>query len=335
MSSRTFRRLAAAALVGLSLGCGTRDGGGAGTGGRIFGVTYQTMNNPFFVELDEGLRKVIESRGDRLVHLDAQWDSDRQLNDISDLILRGSATIFINPVNWRGIRGSLLDATGKGIPCIIIDAPTADADLVLCTVASDNVEAGRLAARAMAKARRPARIVILHLQSNKACIDRVDGFKEEIAKHPDMTILAIQEGKGTTEGGLPVMQDLLGRFPDLNAVFPVNDPSALGAISALESAGKLADVTVVTVDGSRDGIEAIRAGKLLSTSAQFPREIGRIAAEKAYDHLAGKAVEKEIKVPVELIDRDGAFPPPSPRGDGAFPPPSPRGDGADRFLKKG
>ena len=118
---------------------------------------------------------------------------------------------------------------------------------------------------------RKARIVILHHSVNKACIDRVDGFKAVVASYPEMTILDTQEGKGTTEGGRPVMRDLLGRFPDLDAVFPINDPSALGAISAIESAGKLGKVTVVTVDGSREAIAAIQAGKLLSSSAQFPQ----------------------------------------------------------------
>jgi ribose transport system substrate-binding protein len=122
-----------------------------------------------------------------------------------------------------------------------------------------------------------------------------------------MKILDIQEGKGTTEGARPVMRDLLGRFPELDAVFPINDPSALGAISALESADKLKDVTVVTVDGSQEAIAAIKAGKLHSTSAQFPREIGRIAAEKFYEYLEGKAVEKSVKVPVKLIDAANAI----------------------------
>ena len=66
------------------------------------------------------------------------------------------------------------------------------------------------------------------------------------------------------------MRDLLGRFPDLDAVFTINDPSAFGAISAIESAGKLGKVTVVTVDGSREAVAVIKAGKLHSTSAQFP-----------------------------------------------------------------
>ena len=77
-----------------------------------------------------------------------------------------------------------------------------------------------------------------------------------------MKLLDVQEGKGSTEAARPVMRDLLGRLPDLDAAFPINDPSALGCISAIESAAKLGQVTVVTVDGSREGAAAIVAGKL-------------------------------------------------------------------------
>jgi len=141
---------------------------------------------------------------------------------------------------------------------------------------------------------------------NKACIDRVTGFTEEIAKYPDMKILDTQEGQGTAEGARPVMRDLLGRFPEINAVFPINDPSALGAVSALESAGKLGNVTIVTVDGSSEAVAAVKARKIYSTSAQFPYEMGKVAAEKAYDHLAGKPVEKDVKIRVELITAENA-----------------------------
>lgn len=295
----------------LALGCG---GGGepisppaAQPGGqRLFGLVLQTMNNPFFVDLTAGLEEVVQAHGDTVLALDSQFNSLKQKNDISDLILKGASAIFINPVNWEGIKGSLLLAKEEGVPCIVVDAPVKDENLVLCQVASDNIEAGRLAARALAQVRRPARIVILHLSVNKACLDRVQGFREELANYPDMQVLDTQEGKGTTEGALPVMRDLLGRFPDINAVLPINDPSALGVISALESAGRLTEVTVVTVDGSAEGIAAIRTGKLHSTSAQFPRLIGKSAAEKIYDHLAGKPVDKNVVIPVELITQENA-----------------------------
>jgi ribose transport system substrate-binding protein len=311
---QTLGTLTAAILAATSIGCGggtAPHAGGPGSpgtsNGRLFVVSFQTMNNPFFVDLNEGLSRVIvAAHGDRLVTLDAQFNSLKQKNDISDLLQQRPAAIFINPVNWEGIRGSLAEAKRKDIPVIVVDAPVSDPTLVLCQVTSDNVEAGRLAARALAEVNARAKVVILHHSINKACIDRVDGFKEVVAQHPDMKILDTQEGKGTIEGGRPVMRDLLGRFPDLDAVFPINDPSALGAISAIESAGKLGKVTVVSVDGSKDAIEAIRAGKLHSTSAQFPEEIGRVAAEAAYYHLAGKPVAKDIKIPVKLITRANA-----------------------------
>jgi ribose transport system substrate-binding protein len=274
--------------------------------GRTFAVSFQVMNNPFFVEINEGLKEVIEAHGDELVTLDGQFNSLKQKNDISDALHNGVSGIFINPVNWEGVRGSLLQAKQEKIPAVIVDAPVKDADLVVCTVASDNVEAGRLAARALAKVKPEAKIVILHLSANKACIDRVDGFREELSKHPGMKILDTQEGKGTIEGARPVMLDLLGRYPEIDAVFPINDPSAMGAISALESVRRLQEVSVVTVDGSAEGARAVQAGKMLSTSAQFPKEIGRIAAEKMYEHLAGNSVDKDIKIRVELVTKDNA-----------------------------
>ena len=238
--------------------------------------------------------------------LDAQFNSLKQKGDVADVLQQQPAAVFLNPVNWEGVKGTLIEAKRQNVPVIVVDAPVSDRDLVLCQVASDNVEAGRLACEALAKITPDAKVVILHLSVNKACIDRVDGFKAEMAKHPGLKLLDVQEGKGTTEGARPVMRDLLGRFPDINAVFPINDPSALGCISAIESAGRAGQVTVVTVDGSQEALRAILAGKLHSSSAQFPKQIGKVAAEKAYDHLAGKPVEKDIKVPVKLITRENA-----------------------------
>jgi ribose transport system substrate-binding protein len=283
------------------------DAGPAESKQRLFAVSFMTLNNPFFVDLGEGLRKVVEAHGDRLVVLDAQFNALKQKNDISDVLQQAPATVFINPVNWEGVRATLLEAQRRKVPIIVVDTQVADEAMVLTQVASDNVAAGRLACEALGKVKPAAKLVILHHSVAKSCIDRVAGFKDAMTKSfPQMQLLDTQEGKGSREGALPVMRDLLGRFPELDAVFAINDPSALGAVSAIESAGKASQISVVTVDGSADGIGAVEAGRLLSTSAQFPKEIGRIAAEKAYEHLAGKPVEKEVKVEVKLITRGRA-----------------------------
>lgn len=308
MNTRAF--LTSLAAAGLIVGCAKHDdqapAAGAGKSGKLFAVSFMTLNNPFFVDLNEGIKKVVEAHGDRLVTLDGQHNSLKQKNDISDILQQNPAAIFLNPVNWEGIRGSLMEAKRKGVPVIVVDTDVNDAELVLCQVISDNIGAGKLACEALGKVNPKAKLAILHLSTAKSCLDRVAGFKEVMAKFPDMKLLDTQEGKGTIEGGRPVMQDLLGRFPELDAVFPVNDPCAIGAYSAIESAGKAGKVTIVTVDGSREAAQYIKDGKIHSTSAQFPKEIGRVAAEKAYEHFAGKTVEKDIRIPVKLVTKENA-----------------------------
>ena len=273
---------------------------------RLFVISFQTLNNPFFVELNESLKSSIEARGDRLVTVDAQFNSLKQKNDVLELLQQQPAVVFINPVNWEGVKATLIEVRRRNIPVIIVDAPVSDPELVLCQIASDNVAAGRLACEALARMKPAARVVIVQHSVNKPSIDRVAGFKAEMAKHPDMRILDTQEGRGSAVGSKRAMQDLLKRFPDLDAVFPINDPSALGCISAVEAAGRARQVTVVSVDGSRQGVAAILAGKLDASVAQYPREIGRLAADKAYAHLAGQAVEKDVKVTVKLITKENA-----------------------------
>ena len=303
-------RFCAVLLIAALTACkpsGENAGGGTTANGqKLFAASFMTLNNPFFVDLNEGIQKVVSSHGDKLVTLDAQFDSLKQRNDISDILQQKPAAIFLNPVDWEGVRGTLLEAQRKGVPVIVVDTDVDDKDLVLCQVISDNVGAGRLAAEALGKVKPNAKLVILHLSTAKSCIDRVAGFKEGMKAFPGMKVLDTQEGKGSIEGGRPVMQDLLGRYPDLDAAFPINDPSALGAISAIEAAGKSGAVTVVSVDGSREAAAAIKEGKLYSTSAQFPKEIGRVAAEKAYDHLAGKPIDKDIRIPVKLVTKENA-----------------------------
>ena len=284
----------------------SQDSASSTKGGRLFAASFMTMNNPFFVDLNEGIKKVVEAKGDRLVTLDSQFNSLKQKNDLSDVLQQNPAAIFLNPVNWEGIRGSLIEAKRKGVPIIVVDTDVSDPELVLCQVISDNIGAGRLACEELAKVKPNAKVVILHLSTAKSCIDRVAGFKEVMAKHPGMTLLDTQEGKGSIEGGRPIMRDLLGRYPELDAVFPINDPCALGAFSAIEAAGKAGQVTIVTVDGSREAAAAIKEGKIHSTSAQFPTEIGRVAAEKAYEHLGGKAIEKDIRIPVKSVTKENA-----------------------------
>src|SRR3569623_1572900 len=156
--------------------CGKPDTGAASAGaggsgsGKLFAVSFMTLNNPFFVDLNEGIKKVVESHGDRLVTLDSQLNSLKQKNDISDVLQQKPAAIFLNPVNWEGVRGSLLEAQRRKVPVIVVDTDVSEPDLVLCQVISANIGAGRLACEALGKLNPNAKLAILHLSTAKSCI---------------------------------------------------------------------------------------------------------------------------------------------------------------------
>src|SRR5678816_4699985 len=126
----TAHVLASLIALCLSAGCGPKAPSEANKvaagNGKLFAVSFQTMNNPFFVDLNEGLKKVVEAHGDRLVTLDAQFNSLKQKNDVSDVLQQQPAVIFINPVNWEGIRGTLIEAKRRNVPVVIVDAPVED-----------------------------------------------------------------------------------------------------------------------------------------------------------------------------------------------------------------
>lgn len=273
---------------------------------RKFGSTFMTLNNPFFVELNEGIKEVIEANGDKLVSLDPQLDVRKQIAEVEDLISQEVDGIFLNPIDWYGIKPALEAANKAGIPVFIVDAPVFYDDLVVTTVASDNWNAGILCAKHLTETLKITKgnIVVIDHPSAKSAVERTDSFLQEISKYPELKVVAKKSSEGQLEIAMLKMKDILENNKDITAVMALNDPSALGVIAALESANRLDEVKAIYgIDGSSDGIKLIKAGKLTATVAQYPKKIGRIAAESAYKHLGGEEVEKEIKVPVRVIER--------------------------------
>ena len=290
-------------IVGLVTGCNSAGTGKTGDAeGYTFGATYWTMNNPYFVALEDGIRTAVEANGDKLTSYDPQGNQSTQISQIEDLIAQDVDLIFLNPCDWQGVRPALDAAQKAGIPIIVVDTPVYDTDLVLQTVWSDNYLAGELVAEDLLTHMTSGNLIILDLPTDKSATDRYNGFVDTIEKAGGFTILDVQNGEGATEKSLAIMDDIVQAYSDkIDAVFGINDPSALGIMSSLEAAN-LKDVLLYGVDGSPDAKAMIKDGKITATSAQFPKEIGKIAVEQAYKHLSGEKIVEEILVPVELVN---------------------------------
>lgn len=274
------------------------------TQNRIFGVTYMTMNNPFYEVINNELLKTIEEQGDQLLVRDPALDVDKQIEQIYSFIDDHVDGIFINPIDSKKITPALEAAHHAGIPVIVVDAPVIDEELVNCTIVSDNYNAGVQCAKDMISRFDSAQIVLLKHTNVNSAKDRIDGFLDTIKGLPQYQIVDEGECEGQVELAMPLMEDILQRQSNIDVVMALNDPSALGALAALE-AHHQKNTVVYGVDGTPDmktliGDHAMIAG----TVAQSPISIGNIAAEKMYEYLAGKDIENEVVIPVQLINED-------------------------------
>ena len=133
-------------------------------------------------------------------------------------------------------------------------------------------------------------------------VQRIQGFLDTIAGHDDFEVLASGESDGQIENAMPVMEDLLAQAPQADAVMALNDPSALGALAAIQGAGvDTARFLVYAVDGSPEGKGLVSDGLMTATCAQFPFKIAEAAVEQGYLAIKGKCEQKEIIIPVELL----------------------------------
>lgn len=270
-----------------------------------FGATYMTMNNPFFIALNDGIKSVVEPKGDSVVALDPALDVNKQISQIEDLIAQKVSAIFLNPADWKGVKPALEAAKKAGIPIINVDAPVFDVDLVDSVVASNNYGAGQLVFEDVAKKMpKGGNVVLLEHPTAKSAIDRTKSFEDSIKDKPEWKVVAKQSSDGQLEKAMPVMENIIQAQKKIDVVMGLNDPTAMGALAALQAAKRDQGVLIYGVDGAPDAKKMIKEGKMEGTAAQSPKGIGKTAAEVAYKILAGEKVEKEILVPVTLITKE-------------------------------
>lgn len=271
---------------------------------RKFGSTYMTMNNPYFDVLNDGIKEVVEANGDILITRDPAQDQEKQNNQIYDMIEEGVAAIFLNPVDWKEVKPALIACDKADIPVFNVDTYVCDTEYVVSVIASDNYNAGVQCAKDMMSKLDSADIIVLDEPIVDSINQRLKGFTDTINGNPKFNIVIREAAGGELEVAMDVMNKIIEKNVDFDVVMGGNDPTAIGAIAALESQHKDKKVLIYGVDGSPDGKMMIKEGYLEGTSAQQPSEIGTIAAEVAYDYLSGKEVEENIVVPVTLITRD-------------------------------
>lgn len=315
MKHNAILTLTAALACGvLALGAcssGDQPSGGDGTaGGKVpdkiekIGLMVQDMSNPFFAAMEKGAKDAAAKAGATVNTQDAQLDLANQNNQIDAFIQQGVNLIVISAVDENGIEPAIARAKAAGVIVIAVDTPAKGADAVVMT---DAVQAGeRSCTYLFDQLGGKGNILIVDGTPIQTIRDRITGCNNVKAKYPDIKIVGQQASKNDRASGLAVTTDMLTANPDVQGIFGMNDPSALGAVLAVDQA-KRTNIKVTGVDGSPEAVaELQRAGSpFIGSATQNPAEMVRRAVTVAQDIVAGKApTEKTILIESVLVTRD-------------------------------
>jgi len=274
------------------------------------GVSLLTLANPFFRDLGEAMKDEAGKHGMEVVVVSGEFDAAKQRNQVADFIVKRVAAIVLSPCDSKAVGTAIAEANKAGIPVFTVDiAALAGGAKVVSHVATDNLGGGRLAAQAIIEALGgKGKVAILDHPEVESVLLRTKGFEEELAKQKrekgvNIQIVAKLPGGGVKDKSFKAAEDLLQAHPDLDGIFAINDPSALGAVAALEKAGKLSRVKVVGFDGMPEGKQAIKAGQIYADPIQFPDRIGRTAVQTIRKYLDGDDVPRETLIPTVLYRR--------------------------------
>lgn len=266
------------------------------------GMSFQEINNPYFVTMKQALEQAAASIGATVVITDARHDVSKQTSDVEDMIQKKIDILLLNPTDSVGIQSAVKAAKAKGVIVVTVDANAQGP--VDSFVGSKNFDAGQLACTYLANdLKGQGDVAILDGIAVVPILERVRGCKDALAKFPGIKIVATQNGKQERDQALTVTENILQANPKLKGMFSVNDTGSLGALSAIESSGK--DVKLVSVDGAPDAIKAILKpnSKFVATAAQYPRDQVRLALGIALAKKWGANVPATVPVDVKLIDK--------------------------------
>ncbi|WP_458375248.1 ABC transporter substrate-binding protein [Pseudomonas pergaminensis] len=273
---------------------------------KALGISMGSLGNPYFVTLADGATARAKELNPsvKVTSVSADYDLSKQFSQIDNFISSKVDLILINAVDPSAMASAIKKARDAGIVVVAVDV---DAKGVNATVQTDNVEAGKLACQYLVdKLSGKGNVIIQNGPQVTAVTDRVKGCKAALAAAPDIKVLSDdQDGKGSREGGLNVMQGYLTRFPKIDGLFAINDPQAIGSDLAAKQL-KRSGIIITSVDGAPDIENALKTdSQIQASSSQDPWAMAQTAVNVGNDMLNDKAPAEAVTLLTpKLITRD-------------------------------
>lgn len=269
------------------------------------GMSFQELNNPYFVSMQEALKAAAASIGADVVVTDAGHDIAKQISDVEDMLQQKIDILLLNPTDSAGIEAAVQAAKAQNVVVVAVDA---NANGPVDTfVGSKNRDAGYMSCKYLGeKLGGKGEVAILDGIPVVPILQRVEGCKAAFGEFPDIKLVDTQNGRQDRSVALGVVENMIQSHPNLAGIFSVNDGGAMGALAAIQGSGR--DIKLTSVDGAPEAVKAIADGTpFIETTAQFPRDQVRVGLGMALAHKWGaRVVPKDVLIDVRVVDAKNA-----------------------------
>ncbi len=289
-------------------------GGDKNIDGKTVALVLKTLNNPYFIEMQNGAEMQAKMSGLNLVvqAAEREVDVEKQMQIIENLIQTKVDVICVTPSGSKEIIPAIVKANQAKIPVIVLDTRV-DSTLLYESrgkietfIGSDNYQGGQIAGEyILGRLGGNGNVAILEgIPGHETGDARLSGFHNILDSHPGIEVLSSQTANWERDQGFNVFQNMMQSYPEVQALFACSDLMALGAIEAIAAAGKSGDIIVVGFDALKDARDAIRTGRMDASIAQHSDEMGKKAIENAKRLIDGESIPRYIPIEIDLITRE-------------------------------
>jgi len=288
--------------------------------GKKVALLQTLATHPYVATLTNSFKTRAESHGMEVTVFTAIFDAALQAQQMDDAIARKFDLIAVMAAHESAVVPAMARAKAAGIPVIMVNNTPKDGaeEYYVTFVGQDQVAMGRVTGEAVLKelkasGRDGGRVALITgaLQQGLGP-HRVAGFRDAMKANPKVQIVAVEDGRWATALSEKIAGQLYARYAasgGLDAVYGMADNQAVAAISAAEAAGisvgsKPKQLIVVGSNCLKEGIDAIKSGKLYSTVTQIPSDLGIKTADTVNDYFSGKKLPKQVLLPTELITKE-------------------------------
>ena len=273
---------------------------------KTFALIQINQQALFFNQMNEGAQAAADAAGVKLVIFNANNDPAAQNSAIETYIQEGVDGLAVVAIDVNGIMPAVEQAAAAGIPVVAIDAILPEEGPQLAQIGVDNAKAGADLGAFFNDyaAVGGAKLGIVGALNSFIQNVRKDGFEGTITGSDGVSVVGTVDGQNVQDVALSAAENLMTANPDMTAIYATGEPALLGAIAAVESQGRQADVKVFGWDLTAQAIAGIDAGYVVAVIQQDPAGMGAAAVDALVTLTSGGTVERQIAVPVTIVTKD-------------------------------